>query len=213
MAADYFWRSANQGNAMGQVNMGFCYHNGVGVSRNPLRSVEFFKAAADQENAFGQFNYGLCCFQGEGVTIDFIEAGDYFKHGTDQDYVPALCALWHCFVEDLIGRGDSPDFEFYTKHLEAATEAKNLDWRSAQRFERPTHLKSIDQGKSMKLRDSSVMRMTEVKAIKSNVDLARLKELNRMKQMLSKLEIDLSSLREVEILGSGAFGVVKLMKN
>jgi serine/threonine protein kinase len=51
------------------------------------------------------------------------------------------------------------------------------------------------------------------KTIKSNVELAGLKELNRMKQTLSKLEIDLRSLREVKILGRGVFGVVKLMMN
>jgi TPR repeat protein len=213
MALEYFRRSANQGNAMGQVNVGFCYHKGLGVARNPFRSVEYFKAAADQKNAVGQFNYGLCCFHGEGIINDFIEAGDYFKLGADQGYLSALCALWYCFMKSLIGRGDLSDFEFYTNCLAGATEAKDLDWHSVQRFERPTHLKSIDRGKLMKLRDSSVIRMMDVKTIKSNVEQAQLKELNRMKHMLLKLEIDLSSLREVKVLGDGAFGVVKLMKN
>jgi hypothetical protein len=110
------------------------------------------------------------------VIIDFIEAGDYFKLGTDQDYLPAL---WYCFMKVLIGRGDWHDFEFYTNRLAAVSEAKNMDWRSVQQFERPIHLKSIDRGKSMKLRDSSVIHTMDVKTIKSNVEMAQLKELKK----------------------------------
>jgi TPR repeat protein len=117
---------------MRQGNVRFCYHTGLGVARNPFRSVECFKAAADQENAVGQFNHGLCYFHGEGIINDFIEDGDYFKLGTDQDYLPALCALWYCFMVELICRGDLSDFEFYTNRLAAATEAENIDWRSIQ---------------------------------------------------------------------------------
>jgi hypothetical protein len=65
----------------------------------------------------------------------------------------------------------------------------------------------------MKLRDSSFIRMMDVKTIKSNVELTRLKELKKRKQMLSKLEVDLSLLREVKSLGSRVSGIIKLMKN
>jgi hypothetical protein len=61
----------------------------------------------------------------------------------------------------------------------------------------------------MKLGDSSVIRTMDVKMIKLNVELERLKELKQMRQMPLKLEIDLGSLREVKVLGGGAFGVVK----
>jgi TPR repeat protein len=179
MAIEYFRRSTNQGNAMDQIHVGFCYHTGLGAARNPFRSVEYFKAVADQENAVGQFNYGLCCFHGEGIINDSIEAGDYFKLGTDQGYLPALCALWYCFIKELVGRGDRSDCEFYANRLAAATEAENINWRSVQRFERPIHLKSIDRGKSMKLGDSSVIRTMDVKMINSNVELERLKELKQ----------------------------------
>jgi DNA polymerase/3'-5' exonuclease PolX len=77
----------------------------------------------------------------------------------------------------------------------------------------PIHLKSIDGDKSMKLRDLSVIRTMGVKTIKLNVEMARLKELKKVKQALLKLEFDMSSLGEVKILGGGAFGVGKLMKN
>jgi hypothetical protein len=74
----------------------------------------------------------MACFQGKGITIDLIQAGDYFKLGADQSYMLALCALWYCFMQSLIGRGDWSDFEFYTNRLAEATKAKNLDWRSVQ---------------------------------------------------------------------------------
>jgi hypothetical protein len=51
-------------------------------------------------------------------------------------------------MKELIGYGDWSDFEFYTDRLTAATEARNMGWRSVQRFERPIHLKSIDRTKS-----------------------------------------------------------------
>jgi serum/glucocorticoid-regulated kinase 2 len=74
-------------------------------------------------------------------------------------------------------------------------------------------LKSIDVDTSMKLRALSVSHTLDVKRIKARVPSPDALLKNRIKWLLSKLGINLCSLEYVKTLGSGAFGVVKLMKN
>jgi TPR repeat protein len=89
-------------NAEAKVNLGFCFHEGVGVARSHVKSGKYFKEAADAGNAVGQFNYGLCCYRGERALYDFREASESLNKPQNKGYVPAIHAFVVCLRDGRI---------------------------------------------------------------------------------------------------------------
>ena len=50
-AVAWFKKSADQGHAKAQLNMGYCYAHGIGVDKDPKQAMAWFKKSADQGNA------------------------------------------------------------------------------------------------------------------------------------------------------------------
>ena len=84
-AARYCKLSADQGNACGQYNYGYCLEHGKGVEKDVCEAARYFKLAArsfkmaDQGDADTQSNYDVCLEHGEGVEEDACE-GIYYSH-------------------------------------------------------------------------------------------------------------------------------------
>lgn len=58
--AAYWWNeSAKNDYPAAYNNIGVAYQNGIGVSKNLLKAVEFFKTGAEKGNAKAQYNYGI----------------------------------------------------------------------------------------------------------------------------------------------------------
>ena len=66
--------TAEKGDADAQVNLGWMYANGQGVTKDEVEAVKWFRKAADQGNADGQSNLGLMYENGRGVAKDEVEA-------------------------------------------------------------------------------------------------------------------------------------------
>lgn len=67
-------QQADQGNAHAQKDLGDCYANGWGVTRDPAQAVTWYLKAADQKNADAQGQLGQMYEAGEGVQQDFAKA-------------------------------------------------------------------------------------------------------------------------------------------
>ena len=65
---------AEQGDASAQLNLGFMYNTGQGVSQDHVASVKWTRKAAEQGDARAQHELGHMYLQGEGVPQDFAEA-------------------------------------------------------------------------------------------------------------------------------------------
>ena len=65
---------AEQGDAVGQYNLGFMYDNGEGVPENDAEAVKWYRLAADQGNADAQYNLALMYSLGEGVPENYTKA-------------------------------------------------------------------------------------------------------------------------------------------
>ena len=52
----WYRKSAEQGNAMAQGNLGVMYGNGKGVAQDHMEAVRWFRKAAEQGVAMAQFN-------------------------------------------------------------------------------------------------------------------------------------------------------------
>jgi len=74
------WRPlAEKGNAGAQLNLGFMYDNGYGVSQNYKEAIKWYRKAAEQGNDRAQYNLGLMYDSGYGVTQDYVQAHMWYN--------------------------------------------------------------------------------------------------------------------------------------
>ena len=57
-ARHFYELAANQGHAVAQNNLGYLYHNGLGVTQDYAKARHFYELAANQGNACAQNNLG-----------------------------------------------------------------------------------------------------------------------------------------------------------
>ena len=67
-------KSAEQGEAEAQFNLGVMYDFGEGVPQDYKQALYWYKKSAEQGYAKAQFNLGLMYDSGKGVIQDYIEA-------------------------------------------------------------------------------------------------------------------------------------------
>ena len=96
-AVSWFRKAADAGNAEGQLSLGYCYENGLGVAKNPHDAFKWYKLAADQGNPVAQCNVGNCYVNGWSVTVDKSQAFKYYKAAAEQNYLNAQNRLAWCY--------------------------------------------------------------------------------------------------------------------
>ena len=69
-AVKCFTKAAKMGLPEAQVNLGWCYLNGVGVEKNDIEAAKYFRMAAEKGLDIAQNNLGVCFEQGRGVPKD-----------------------------------------------------------------------------------------------------------------------------------------------
>ena len=74
------WRPlAEQGDDGAQVNLGFMYSNGYGVSQDHKEAIKWYRRAAEQGNDRAQYNLGLIYDGGYGVPQDYVQAHMWYN--------------------------------------------------------------------------------------------------------------------------------------
>ena len=90
-------KKAEAGDAGAQVDVGYAYQKGEGISKEPKKAVFWFRKAADQGHKIGQHNLGYCYANGIGVEKDYIQAIYWYKKSAEQGYAVAECNLGYCY--------------------------------------------------------------------------------------------------------------------
>ena len=67
-----------------QYNLGLCYYNGKGVTKNYTEAVKWYRKAAEQGDAYAQYNLGLCYKNGYGVPKDISQAVVWYRKAARQ---------------------------------------------------------------------------------------------------------------------------------
>ncbi|MDR0829253.1 MAG: hypothetical protein LBN95_03965 [Prevotellaceae bacterium] len=104
-ASDYR-ADAERGDKIAQYNLGYCYDNGYGVTKDLYEAFKWYKKSAEQGNAQAQFNLGVCYYNGDGVTKDLYEAVKWYKKSAEQGFAQAQCSLGVCYND---GNGVTED--------------------------------------------------------------------------------------------------------
>ena len=103
-----YQKAATRGNAQAQFNLGSCYEDGEGVTKNPTKAFEWYQKAADQGDAIAQIRIGVCYEYGEGVAKNPTKAFEWYQKAADQGYAIAQRNLGWCYEE---GQGVAQSYE------------------------------------------------------------------------------------------------------
>jgi hypothetical protein len=129
-AVRWYRRAADQGDAFGQLSLGWMYDNiylGVpGVGQDYVEAARWYRKAADQGYAPAEFHLGVMYDKGEGVPQDHAEAVRWYRRAADKGDAFAQCNLGLKYDQ---GEGVTRD------HVEAAklyASAANQDLYTAQ---------------------------------------------------------------------------------
>ena len=75
---DWYRQAAEQGLFDGQLAMGRCYENGIGVEANGAEAVKWYRMAATGGSELGQYELARCCENGIGVPLNVGKAKHWY---------------------------------------------------------------------------------------------------------------------------------------
>ena len=121
-AVKWYLKSAEQGYAAAQCNLGNCYAKGLGVSQNDSEAINWYLKAAEQGYAAAQNNLGNCYANGRGITQNYSEAVKLYLKAAEQGNAIAQCNLGICYAN---GRGITQNYSEAVKWYLKAAEQGN----------------------------------------------------------------------------------------
>lgn len=88
--------AADKGSAEGELWLGRCYANGLGVKMSEKRAFELFEASSEKGNADATMELAQCYMKGFGVLADKAKGRELMEQSARQGSAPgrAMMALW-----------------------------------------------------------------------------------------------------------------------
>lgn len=92
------FQKANEGNtAIDKYVLAYCYHIGIGTTKNIDEAFKYYKQAAEMGNIFAQNSLGQRYLKGEGTTKDIEKAIFWFEKAASQEDDIAARNLGDCY--------------------------------------------------------------------------------------------------------------------
>jgi TPR repeat protein len=118
-AFEWFTKSAGQGDAEGQINLGECYEKGKGVAKDEKKSFEWHTKSAEQGNAYGQFKLGWFHRDGIGVAKDVKKAFEWYSKSAEQGNATGQICVGYCYSRGIgVTKDEKEAVKWYTKAAE-----------------------------------------------------------------------------------------------
>src|SRR5207249_3651549 len=105
-AAELYQKSADQGDATAQCNLGALYEYGDGVPKDLTKAAELYHQAAVQGDAAAQCNLGFLYANGSGVAKNLTMAAELYHQAADQGLARAQNNLGNLYKK---GNGVAKD--------------------------------------------------------------------------------------------------------
>ncbi|RHZ73726.1 hypothetical protein Glove_229g102 [Diversispora epigaea] len=104
----------------GQHNLGHCYGNGIGTTKDEKKAFQWYVKSAEGGNIIGQNTLGECYYYGNGTTKDEEKAFQWYLKSAEGGDSNGQHNLGHCYIN---GIGTSKDeekaFQWYLKSAES----------------------------------------------------------------------------------------------
>ena len=110
---------AEKGDASAQDALGYCYENGLGVTKDLAEAVKWFRKAAEQNDAGALINLGVCYQNGQGLAKNDVKAWECFRKAAEFGLAVAQYNLGICYDK---GRGVAQDEAEAVKWFRKAAE-------------------------------------------------------------------------------------------
>ena len=111
--------AANKGHVDAQLKLGYCYDEGLGVSKDDYEANKWYRKAAEQGSAAAQYNLGYHYQYGEGIDKDYSEAVKWYRKAAEQGDADAQLKLGYCYDEGLgVSKDDYEANKWYRKAAE-----------------------------------------------------------------------------------------------
>ncbi len=110
---------AEKGSGNAMLTLGRFYEQGVGVSRNYTKALEWYEKAAKAGQPEGYYNLGVCCEIGMGTAADAAKALQNYQKAADMGFALAMYKLSTLYIS---GTGTAKDAAKGTAYLEKAAD-------------------------------------------------------------------------------------------
>ena len=121
-----FRKAAEAGDARGMNNLGYCYENGSGVTKDQAEAVKWYRKAAEAGDALGMTNLGFCYANGSGVTKDETEAVKWYRKAAEAGDAPGMVNLGGSYEYGTgVTKNEAEAVKWYRKAAEAG-EARGM---------------------------------------------------------------------------------------
>ena len=118
-ALTWYRKSAEQGNASAQFNLGQMYANGDGVLKDSAEAAKWYRKSADQGNSKAQYNLGVIYANGNGVLKDSAEAAKWYRKSAEQGTADAQVRLGVMYAKgDGVLKDSAEAAKWYRKSAE-----------------------------------------------------------------------------------------------
>ena len=105
-AVEWYEKSAAQGYAPAEANLGGMYSEGLGIARDEAKAVGWFQMAAAQGHAVAQFNLAIRYAGGIGISKDEAKAAEWLQKSAFQGYPAAQFNLGVMYANGIGGPKD-----------------------------------------------------------------------------------------------------------
>lgn len=92
-ALAWYRKSADQGYANAQYNVGLCYYNGFGTAINYTEAAAWYRKSVAQGYDKAQYNLGTMYKSGKGVPQDLVQALSLYRKAAEQGNMHAQSSL------------------------------------------------------------------------------------------------------------------------
>ena len=89
-SARWFRKAAEQGHIPAQMQVGYSYFFGQGVSKDRAETARWFRLVADQGVALAQLQLGMMYLKGDSIPKNYAEAARWFRKAARQGQVNAM---------------------------------------------------------------------------------------------------------------------------
>jgi TPR repeat protein/predicted Ser/Thr protein kinase len=116
IAAEWYGKAAERGNAIAQYELGHQYQLGLGVAKDPAKALEWFRKAAEQGHPVAQVNLGMVYQEGSAVSKDDLQAVQWYTKSAEQDNPQAEMRLGFMYESGSgVAKDDAQAAQWYRK--------------------------------------------------------------------------------------------------
>ncbi|RHZ89412.1 hypothetical protein Glove_14g9 [Diversispora epigaea] len=114
-----YLKSAERGNFLGQNNLGSCYHNGIGTTKDEEKAFKWYLKSAEGENHMGQNNLGDCYYYEIGTIKNEGKAFQWYLKSAEGGDNNGQCNLGYCYQYGIgTAKDEEKAFQWYLKSAE-----------------------------------------------------------------------------------------------